>query len=557
MRIPPRIASILGEIIPVLVIIGAVLVALASISTNGWTDVLLYNGDSLVLPLLERSIQLGEPLDWVFSSQLFLFPEGLLYAVSSIFSDSIRVVLTINAVVNVLVIYVLLRWIARLINLNSRSRLVELIASAGATLVLVVLIVLEQNGPVVNSGLATPMLTTTFYVGVIMAGLFVIAMTLWLTRTFTAVPWERRRLVIYGVAVVVVAGLATFCNPLYILQVTVPLGMAVLFLVMAHRLSWRHFAFLALANAVPLAAGMLARQIFSFLSPTVLSNYVQIDNIPVAVRLYRNSVVELLSNGSGTAKLLVIVALAVTSFIVFAISLHSLARPALGARITTERMFFSAFVVVSVITLILGTVLSGSTVLRYTAPTLIFPLLTVVSLAVAGLPRLLSPSPAGRGTLARRVTAALVVAVGSASLIAGAASVPTVAHMDSGVDWATEDCFDSWIGDATVNGVGSYWTTRTLQIYGRESGDLLQVDFNLAPFAWMINLDAYTDKTFSYVVVDATHLLSAEALTPLGTPADVVECGNAYTIYDYRGTPGEQILTDRVATQLKEYQADH
>ena len=56
--------------------LAAGLIILARWIGTDWEINLLYTGDSLVLPLLRESILAGQPFEWVFSSQLFLFPEA-------------------------------------------------------------------------------------------------------------------------------------------------------------------------------------------------------------------------------------------------------------------------------------------------------------------------------------------------------------------------------------------------------------------------------------------------------------------------------------------------
>jgi len=103
----------LVELVPVVAFAG--LIVLNHFATTRWPDAFLYNADSLVLPLIKQSISDGERFRWVFSSQLFIFPEAPLYWLSSLPTDSARVALATNAIVNLTALYALLRVNARLV----------------------------------------------------------------------------------------------------------------------------------------------------------------------------------------------------------------------------------------------------------------------------------------------------------------------------------------------------------------------------------------------------------------------------------------------------------
>jgi hypothetical protein len=121
------------ELLAVVIVIAASLIILARWINTDWEINLLYSGDSLVLPLLRESVLAGEPFEWVFSSQLFLFPEGVLYWIVSSFTDNPRAALAGLAVLNLVLLYVLLRWCTRLLFRHSRHRLVEVCVALGAT----------------------------------------------------------------------------------------------------------------------------------------------------------------------------------------------------------------------------------------------------------------------------------------------------------------------------------------------------------------------------------------------------------------------------------------
>src|SRR4051794_4884923 len=97
---------LLYEAWPALPILLALAVEFAHIATSYWADFFLYSGDSLFMVLLRQSLARKEHIEWVVSSQFNLFPEGVLYAISSLVTNSVRASLVLNGVLNVVLFYV-------------------------------------------------------------------------------------------------------------------------------------------------------------------------------------------------------------------------------------------------------------------------------------------------------------------------------------------------------------------------------------------------------------------------------------------------------------------
>ncbi|MCU1526694.1 MAG: hypothetical protein JWP75_457, partial [Frondihabitans sp.] len=201
------------------------------------------------------------------------------------------------------------------------------------------------------------------------------------------------------------------------------------------------------------------------------------------------------------------------------------------------------FVTATFVVVPLGLLVTGSIATRYGLPFVFAPLVGIV-IAVAGSR---APSSAtvrrvvaATGATALVVTAVAVVPAGSSVVAVGAGSGDPAAA-----------CLSTWTRGKDVTGVAQYWAGRSLATYGGSSVRLLQVTADLEVYPWLVNLAPYRDATISYVVVDRNapgdeHTETwGEALNQLGNPADVVDCGT-YEIYDYRGTPGADRLTEEV-----------
>ncbi|WP_166879408.1 hypothetical protein [Salinibacterium sp. ZJ450] len=537
--------AIFAEVAPIVVVVFASIVVLNRFVSTTWHALVFYNADSLVLPLVEESLQRGEPQDWVFSSQNFLFPESLFYFVSTLFTDSVELALAINVTLNLVVLYVLLRINARLLAHRSRHRFVEVSVAMLSTLLFVTFVLLEPQ-PTINRGaIATLYLMSTYYYGVIVVGLAMVALTLWATKTFSLTQTERKRAAVYGVAVFVLGGLTTFSNPLYILQVVAPLLMAITLLVLWNRLSWRGFWLIAAIHVASVGAGLAGRTAFPQLFASDVSSYLALNNIPLSLASLRDTVVELLGSAAGAFKFVLIVGLLVVVFAVFVFAAYAQSRPRLAKRITTAEVFVVAFVAASVVSLFAGYVATGSTTTRYLEPVFIFPLLLCVLIGVYVLRRMIGSvwdASLRRGL--NRLGLALGGVCAAGIVVLGALSLPPVASFVRGDSYVYPDCLDVFLDGSNANGVASFWAARPLEVYGDHEGTILQVNDDLTAFEWMINRASY-DKSFSYVLIDGSPFVPVQALDRLGEPAEVVDCG-AYQIYDFEQTPGEQILTDIV-----------
>jgi hypothetical protein len=541
-----RLAIIAFEIWPVVVVVFGGLIAIGKLSQSAWEGTFLYNGDSLVLPLIEDSILRGEPLHWVFSSQNFFFPEGLFFFLSTLFTDSPRVALYTNAVLNLVALYVVLRIIARQLAHRSRHRFVEITIALGATVLFLVFVLLEPTASVNRSGTATTYLMTTYYYGVIITGLVVVSLTLWVTRSFAA-EFDRRRVLIYWGVVGLLTTLVVFSDPLYLAQVLAPMAVGLLVLIWARRLSWRNAWILVAPGLVGSVLAFGLRYVFRGLFASELDSYVQLSQIPTAIHILYESLLEMSGSAQGSLKLIIITGVMLLTFSIMAFAIYSRFDKKAALKISTVEYFIVTFVSVSSVSLLVGHVITGAITTRYLTPLYVFPLLTVVFVGVYVLRRLLVEVESAelRRNLSR-FSLGVAAAASVLIVIVGIINIPPVARSVSGVGYTTADCFDEFVGDSDVNGVGSFWTVRQLDLYGSAEGDILQADAELGVYDWLNNVGAYDDKTFSYVIVDETGLVPRESLAVLGDPAEIVVC-SGYEIWDYAGTEGEDILTDRIA----------
>jgi len=547
-----RLAVVAFELWPFVVVVFGGLIAIGKIAQSEWEGTFLYNGDSLVLPLIEDSILRGEPFHWVFSSQNFFFPEGLFFFVSTLFTDSARVALYVNAVLNLVALYAVLRVIAHQLAHRSRHRFVEITIALGATVLFLVFVLLEPTASVNRSGTATTYLMTTYYYGVIISGLVIVALTLWVTKSFGGAAWGTNRVRVYALVVGAITALVVFSDPLYLAQVLAPLAVALLVLIWARRLSWRSAWVLVVPSLAGSVVGFAFRLVFHDLFASNLGSYVQLSQIPTAIHILYESLLEMSGSAQGSLKLILITGVMLLTWSIMAFAVYSRFNPKAALRISTVEYFIVTFVSVSSVSLFVGHIVTGAITTRYLTPLYVFPLLTVLFVGVYVLRRLLVEVESAdlRRNLSR-FSLGVAAAASVLIVVVGIVNLPPVARSASGDDYTSADCFDSFVGDSDINGVGSFWTVRQLDLYGTAKGDILQADGELGVYDWLNNVGAYEDKTFSYVVIDASGQVPRESLAVLGEPAEIIVC-SGYEIYDYAGTPGEDILTDRIAASTDE-----
>jgi len=538
-----RIGFLLAvELWPVLVIGGLVALVLRQVSESEWREVFLYNGDSLVLPLLEQSFAKGEPFHWVFSTQSFLFPEFPVFWLCSLVTTSAQSALLLNAVVNVLLLYGVMRVIVSLLAPGHRLRQVA-IALLGA-LIFVSAVLTEQSTTILPPGIVSPIsiptlfLLTTYYYGVVLISLTTIALALWFTRRFTYGALSGPRVAVY-VSVVLVIGSATmYSNPLYLLQLALPLGAVLIVLVLIGQMSLRWFSATFFPVLAAVLMGTILRIVFAEYLINDFRSYIGVTKSLDSIQVLYGVVGNWLHSFPGVLKLLLLLT-PLTIALVWTIRVFA-RRRSRPVRPRTVELFVMIFVLLSAFSLLVGQVATGQQLTRYLIPLFIFPLLVILLLSdERSLGRRLWTAIA---MLPRRVVSVavgvLTVAAVGLSVAAIAVSVRPIQAMAE-TDYTPAACLNDWLDGRQLDGIGSFMTTRPIKLYGDLDGELLQVINNSIVQPWMNNLSLYQDRTFSYLLVDSPEL-DDDIVMLLGEPLARTECPS-YVIYDYSGDSGIQL----------------
>lgn len=549
---PPRG---LAEALGLLAILSLSAVVVAQMLRGPWANYMFYNGDSVVLPLIEKSIAAGDEFQWVFSSQLFLFPEALLYAVSSAFTDDPRIALLVNAFVNILVLYGVLRSVAAQIGrrVGTPARW-QIAATVATTATLLFYVVLEPAPDINRTTLASLSLMTTYYFGTVLAGLALFSLTLWFVgRSVDEARFSAKRAVLYVAGTLVVGGLSATSNPLFLLQYVAPSVVLFVVLLIFRALSWRAFGTLVVANLLVVPVSTVGRSLLSPFVSADVSDYLQFDLMGESVQYIKTIVMACFATERGTLEFILSVAVLYLSCHMFVRGLYRRARQRTGTGTSAGELLSYGFGALSAIALLFGFVVTGSMTTRYLLPLLIFPLVgLIVALLTVAVPAVRRVPRSKRYPAVRPIAVGTVLAVIAAGGVWGSVSA---ARSLAETPYTFPDCLDEFRGDEPVNGVASFWLARQLELYQDSDGAILQVKPDLEIEPWMVNLAAYEDRDFTFVLVQREGE-AEEVVDILGVPARTIDCPE-YDILDYESAPGEEELNAIIDESLEENQLGH
>jgi hypothetical protein len=534
---------VLWEIVGVAASVAFAVVALAHALAGPKRSLLLTDGDSVLLPLIVQSLHRGQAIEWGMSPVLFVFPELPLYLLAAAVTTTVAAALLLSGVVNVAVLYALLRFVAGRVE---TGRLAESgaqdpargfprpVLAALTGVAVFTLACLVETRPGGNTGeLASLYLVTTYYSGTVMALVASVGLVMQLLLARGRVVWP-------AIVLAVVAALATWSNPLYLLWAAAPIGLALVVVTLVRlrsgpRGAWRAQAVSVSALVVGAVVGYLARAPLSAFIIADKNEYFRWGRIGLSWSFFEGALEGLVTTPGGVAEA-VAGGLAVVGSVVASVVV-------VRRRSSGVAAFGFLFVTATFVVVPLGLLVTGSIATRYGLPFVFAPLVGIVVAVSAAR----GPAPSG----VRRVVAIACAATLVATVVAEVPAGSSVVRAGSRPGDPAAACLTTWTRGKHVTGAAQYWTGRSLQAYGGPSVQLLQVTSDLEAYPWLTNLAPYRGATISYVVVarnapgDEHAEYWGDALNQLGNPAAVVDCGT-YEIYDYRGTPGAARLTREV-----------
>jgi hypothetical protein len=516
-----RYIRIFGLCVLILLVVG---LALAHLCLTPWVDWLFYNGDSITLALIAKSIRNGESFHWVLSSQLFLFPEGLFYAVSDILVPSIKYSFLFNASLNLICLFALYFLIAKSILKDvCRSEFFAI-----SSLCLAVFYMLCETHPEINRRtLASPFLLTTYYYGVILAALLLLYLHITLIKRSETKP-DSRPSAWLASATVVVTGLTYFSDPLLLLQFSVPF-LATAFLVWAiGRLSLRNLVVATIIQLIGLIAGHVSRYLCRDLIGSAVGGYIDFKKIISSIVDCWSIVVEIAKGSLSLLEYSVMISVLLVSIGV-AIFLCGKSRREFfyGDRtLSTVALVTVVFSAICPVFTILATIATGNAVTRYFLPLAFIPELGLIPIFYIwkNFPR----------EKALMFIFAIVLAAFVLYVPFWLARKGEIDHSGS----QSVNCYNRYMAQQPFNAVGGFWTVRALDLYSTSGSRVLQI-VNLDRMKWMNNSSPYFNLSFNAVIVDKSvngervpNHIYAEDVAPLGAYTKKLSC-ETFDIYYY------------------------
>ncbi len=496
-------------------------IALRHLVATDRVALLWYDGDSVLLPLVERSIRLGQPFEWAMSPALFFFPELPVYLLCSLVTATPQQASALNGVLVLLAVYALVRAAANEL-MPSARRSARIVVSAAALGLVTLLVLTESSATATSLELASLLLTTTYYYGAVLAMLGTAVLVLRAVRTGRA---SLLLLVVLGL----VAACTTASNPLYVPWSAAPVVVTLALLVLARRVPWRPAAWLSAVLVVGSVVGYLLRiplRPFVSLDP---STYLHPERAGATLSFFAALTDDRAGSAAGDAGLLLL----------FVGVLLAAGGTVWAWRVRTARtvLVATALPLVTIVAVSVGVVVAGSDTPRYLEPIVTAPLLALV--AVGELTRTaVRPTRVHRPRRGIRVAVAVAAAV---VLVAGVVTVPSTVGAVTQARYAPAACLDRWADGRQVTGVGQFWTVRPLAAYAATNVSMLQVRDTFETYPWLVDLGAYRDARPTFVVIGANDLWTTAVEDSLGAPASITHC-TSFDVYDYAGTAGAEVL---------------
>lgn len=527
-----------AELTGLLIAILAATAAVVHISSSARGDLLFFNGDSVLPEIVMQSLREGLALEWVMSPVLFLAPELPVYGIVSLFTSSVKGTFFVTAVVNLVLLYLVLRLIARIFSSNStRSR--QILVAMVPFLFLIGCTFTELSSSANSLELVSLIMTSTYYGGTVLA----MGMTLALVAvTARAETLRSRRILVVCSALLLLAVLTTISNPLYLVWVVAPLVCVAGVLGAFRRMRWGNAAVIAFVPAAGAAIGMLIRVPLESFIKTDATSYFRPEAIRKSIEFFADRLSARASVDNGRIELALLA-------LVFAITVVGLIAAIRRSDVSSSTIL--GFAVMTTVSTIIGAILVGSMASRYISPVFFAPAFALVAVASAHLPKARSTSASSIKLRFNRATVGIAAALAVIAVVT-LIGVPTVRRAEAVISAPFEpaECLSAWIDGRDISGAGQFWTIRAMKAYGDDTINLKQIKASLEIHPWLINLADYDDKSLSYVLRDGHSRGFDKLVAKLGEPAALVDCGS-FEIYDYGNTPGEQILTAAVDADVK------
>lgn len=556
-RVGPRtdsrwleLAGLLGAIL-----LGAIAAALLLGTPRA--DNLFFGADSTVMPLVQRSIENGEPFQWRMTSTIFAVEIPVFALVSLVVKGAFTRVL-VSGIVNYVLLYVMLRWIIGVIG-PRLSRPVKIGAGLVAVAIPALMVALEVTWTVRTVEFASMLLSTSYYYPVLIGMFAAVAMVARMLK----VPGRTRA----GYAVVL--GLITLVivvsNPLFVGWAVAPILVTLALMMLRRRAGvWPVLWPVAVAMGVGMAVAVVIRELLGDVVGKGADQY--IGGISTALEYYAEYTIgDSLQTWRGVVEIVLLIVLIAFSVYVAVRGMR---------RADSAELTFAALVgPVIIVVIVVGTILTGAGAARYLQPLLFAPLIAVVvwvaqraqpgdagpQAGQAITPEGDQPEDTGPGRGPGRAVRVGAGVATAALLVGGTVALVDLGRFAADTRYTATDCLMEWLDGRDITGAGNFWLVRPMLAFGPDTLQLVQMEDAVTPTVWMTNrYDFEQDRKISFILVEqrswypesSSEYSDQKNFYPktLGAPAQIIGCDDdEYWIYDYAGTPGEEILTERLS----------
>ncbi|HUC88274.1 MAG TPA: hypothetical protein VMR95_03955 [Candidatus Binatia bacterium] len=524
---------------PVVVIGLASMIELAHIATSSWLPFYSYLNDSLTLVAIRQVFAHKEPFTFIFSSGFNVFPECIYFVISIIFK-SVRSSIYVNALLNMALLYILFRFIAsRVLSSRLKGQFFGLIAS----LVFLVEMLLERMPFINESAVATLFLFNTYYYGTTLSALFVTGLyLLLLNRQKVSFKKNLWLLVLINLA----SGLATFSNPLFVIEFLAPLLIILLFFWIIDFISFSKLIFLYSGSLIGAFIGYMARGFFKRFIGQNTGSHINPSAIPQSLTLLHATVRQYLDTNYGKLELgiLLITILVSTAFALFLINKN--------VKRTSHRsqslILVSLLGITVTVTCLLFVVFTGTRTTRYLVIMFIFPLL--------GLLPVFDSAVVKKYQKSLSIITALVLILFT---VWGIISIPNTNNLLNPDTYPDAACLEASLDHKPANGAAGLTDAKPLDIYGQNNERVLQVTGGVSIYPWLANLADYSHKTFTFVIVDRNSVNNGiysyqSVFSILRAPNSITPCQTFWVFRYNPSSTGYVILNKDIQSS---YQADY
>jgi hypothetical protein len=517
--------------------------AIGQVLQSNWNDLFLFNGDSLTLALYAKSLFSGELRDWTFSSQIFFFPEIFIYVICYALTPNLEWSFILNGLVNYWLYIFLLYRIASAVGADLWVRCGFAVLAA---CLLLLYCSLEQGAEVNVTALVTLFLFNTYYFGAVLCALCVT----WICCCVLNGNQFAKR---YGYGLILaLTAMTYFSNPMFLLQGAMPFVACILFMRWYLQIDKNISRGLIISMISGVLLGQVMRMIFADHVGKSIGKYVHLRSVIDGAQGFGTNLARVFETTTGTVEFLIIGGLLITAIGVATryFGTESRVRNFSDASANQALLFLVLFSAASSCITLIGTLVSGNSLMRYFLPVALLP---VFVLLTAFHQTLMASGVAVR----RYASLCVIVGIAMVAFVCGrpntTASFSWLFNARYSQSHEGLGCFNRHMSEKPFNVVGTFWTTRTLDAYGSTRARALQVNERFEPTLWLNNRATYRDLAINGVIVsraqDALRLkgsIYAEETRTLGSPDRIFACKDFDIYYYADGSPGFNQLAEQM-----------